>query len=96
MKVGDCIQLTISGISHQGYGIGRNDNIVVFVPGAMLGETVTVQIVEYKKKMATAQLLQIIEPSAARIEPRCLQSAQCGGCELQHCNYTYQLQAKLN
>lgn len=50
MKAGDMIQVTITGISHQGYGIGRCDNIVVFVPGAMLGETVEALVVEYKKE----------------------------------------------
>ena len=94
MKAGDVIQLTITGISHQGQGIGRCDNIVVFVPGAMLGETVEAEVIEYKKKMATAQLVQVLEPSAERIEARCPQSAQCGGCELQHCSYNYQLKAK--
>ncbi len=38
--------------------------------------------------------MQLLEPSAQRIEPRCSQSRLCGGCELQHCNYAYQLQAK--
>lgn len=94
MKTGDLIQLSITGISHQGYGIGRHDNIVVFVPGAMLGETVEAQIVEYKKKMATAQLQRIITASEYRIEALCPQSSRCGGCELQHCSYDYQLQAK--
>lgn len=94
LKAGDVIQLTITGISHQGQGIGRCDNIVVFVQGAMLGETVEAEVTEYKKKMATAQLLQVLEASPDRIEARCPQSAQCGGCELQHCSYNYQLQAK--
>ncbi|MBR5319273.1 MAG: 23S rRNA (uracil(1939)-C(5))-methyltransferase RlmD [Peptococcaceae bacterium] len=94
MKTGDVVQLAITGISHQGYGIGRHDNIVVFVPGAMLGETVQAEVIEYKKKMATAELLEVIEPSKQRIEARCPQSSQCGGCELQHCDYAYQLEAK--
>ncbi len=94
MKLGDVVKLTITGISHQGYGIGRHDNIVVFVPGAMLGETVQAEIVEYKKKMATAELRDVIEPSEHRVEASCPQSDRCGGCELQHCNYAYQLQAK--
>ena len=94
MKVGNTVNLTITGITHQEYGNGRHDGIVVFVPGAMLEEQVEAQIVEYKKKMATAKLVQLLEPSAQRIEPRCSQSRLCGGCELQHCNYAYQLQAK--
>ena len=76
MKAGDMIQVTITGISHQGYGIGRCDNIVVFVPGAMLGETVEALVVEYKKKMATAQLQRLIAPSPERIDARCPQSSQ--------------------
>ena len=94
MKIGDMVQLTITGISHQGYGIGRHDAIVVFVPGAMMGETVQAEVVEYKKKMATAELRAVLVPSDQRIEARCPQSSQCGGCELQHCDYAYQLQAK--
>ena len=94
MKTGDVVQLTITGISHQGFGIGRHDNIVVFVPGAMLGETVKAKVVEYKKKMATAELKEVLAASVQRMEPSCPQSHRCGGCELQHCDYEYQLQAK--
>ena len=94
MNVGDRIQVTITGISHQGYGIGRYENFVVFIPGAMLEEQVEGEIIECKKRMATARLVKIIEPVAQRIEPQCVQSSRCGGCELQHCNYAYQLEAK--
>lgn len=94
VQVGEQFQMQIMGISHQGYGIGRCDNIVVFVPGAMLGETVFVEVTAYKKKLATARLLKIIEPSTKRVKPSCIQSERCGGCELQHCAYDYQLQAK--
>lgn len=94
MNVGDRIQVTITGISHQGYGIGRYENFVVFIPGAMLEEQVEGEIIECKKRMATARLAKIIEPAAQRIEPQCVQSSRCGGCELQHCNYAYQLEAK--
>ncbi len=94
MEIGTQIELTITGISHQGYGIGRIENLVVFVPGAMLGETVLAEVMEYKKKMVTAKLIDVLEPSVQRIAPSCQQSAKCGGCELQHCDYAYQLQAK--
>ena len=94
MEIGTQIELEITGISHQGYGIGRIENLVVFVPGAMLGETVIAEVVEYKKKMVTAQLIEVLEPSLQRIAPSCGQSERCGGCELQHCDYAYQLQAK--
>ena len=94
MEIGTQIELEITGISHQGYGIGRIDNLVVFVPSAMLGEVVLAEVTEYKKKMVTAQLLSVVSPSADRIAPQCVQSERCGGCELQHCNAEYQLKAK--
>ena len=94
MEIGTQIELEITGISHQGYGIGRIDNLVVFVPGAMLGEVVLAEVTEYKKKMVTAQLVSVLKPSDKRITPQCVQSERCGGCELQHCNAAYQLQAK--
>ena len=94
LEVGSQHTVKITGISHQGMGIGRIEQIVVFVPQALLGETVSVEIVEYKKKMATAKLVEVIEPSAHRIQPQCSQSQLCGGCELQHADYDYQLMAK--
>ena len=59
MEIGTQLELTITGISHQGYGIGRVDNIVVFIPGAMLGETVLAEVTDYKKKMITAQKMDL-------------------------------------
>lgn len=94
MDIGTQLELTITGISHQGYGIGRVEQLVVFVPGAMLGESVLAEIVAYKKKMATAKLIEVLVPSVQRITPQCVQSQKCGGCELQHCTYEYQLKAK--
>lgn len=94
MDIGTQLELTITGISHQGYGIGRAEQLVVFVPGAMLGESVLAEIVAYKKKLATAKLIEVLVPSVQRITPQCVQSQKCGGCELQHCTYEYQLKAK--
>ena len=95
MEVGDRITIEITGISHQGYGVGREAEQVVFVPGAMLGETVIGEITENKKKFANARLVAVEKPSAHRLaEPLCPVHDQCGGCELQHCDYEYQLAAK--
>lgn len=94
VEIGQLYEVEITGLSHQGYGVGRVDNLVIFVPQAMLNELVRVEIVEYKRKMATAKLLEVLTPSPYRQEPVCPQSSQCGGCELQHSQYDYQLLAK--
>ena len=60
----------------RGMGLAVAMMSAVFVPGAMLGETVEALVVEYKKKMATAQLQRLIAPSPERIDARCPQSGR--------------------
>lgn len=94
LEIGQQYTTTITGVSHQGLGVGRIEQIVVFVPRALIGETVRVRIDEIKKNLAHGTLVEIITPSAQRLTPRCGQSAHCGGCELQHAAYQAQLDAK--
>ncbi len=55
-----------------GEAFGRDENgRVVFVPYAIAGERVSVEIVQTKKGYARARLVEILEPSPARIVPRC-------------------------
>jgi 23S rRNA (uracil1939-C5)-methyltransferase len=65
------IELTITALSHAGEGIGREAGRAIFVPFALPGETVRVEIVEEKKNFARARLLEILVPAPERIIPRC-------------------------
>ena len=52
--------------------MGRDETgRVVFVPYAIAGEEIVAQIVEEKKNYARARLVEIVEPSPARVDPRC-------------------------
>lgn len=57
---------------------------VVFVPSVIPGELVHVRIYRNFKNYSEADLLQVIEPSPDRQEPRCSLSDTCGGCQYQH------------
>lgn len=94
LEVGSTHQFTITGISHQGMGIGRIENMAIFVPLALLGEEILVEIMEIKKNLATGKLLDIIQESPDRMEAPCKQYRLCGGCELQHGTYYYQIRTK--
>jgi 23S rRNA (uracil1939-C5)-methyltransferase len=94
LQKGQKVQIEISGIGHQGQGVGRLQDMVVFVPGALPSETVSVQITECKKNYAKAELFQVIKPSCQRIEAGCPYYGFCGGCELLHCDYAGQLAIK--
>lgn len=51
-----------------GDGLGRlGDGRVVFVPGAFAGENVRAEIVDEKRSFVKARLVEVVEPSAARL-----------------------------
>ena len=55
-----------------GEAIGRDETgRVVFVPYAIAGEEVVVEIVEEKKNYARARLVEIVKPSSSRVTPPC-------------------------
>jgi 23S rRNA (uracil1939-C5)-methyltransferase len=70
------------------------DGRAVFVPYALPAERVRVQLVEEKRGYARAELLEVLEASPERIDPRCRHFAACGGCHYQHMPYQAQLKAK--
>jgi len=53
---------------------------IVFVPGAVPGDRVTVEIVKRKKRWARARVVTIDTPSPERVDPPCPVQARCGGC----------------
>jgi len=65
------IDLTITALSHAGEGIGRHQGRAIFVPFALPGESVRVEITEEKKNFARAQLLEIVKASPERVTARC-------------------------
>ncbi len=77
-------QVTIDSMSHEGRGIARVNGKTVFVFGALAGETVRIQVLKTTRNFDQATTLEVIEPSAQRITPRCEAFQVCGGCSLQH------------
>jgi 23S rRNA (uracil1939-C5)-methyltransferase len=67
---------------------------MIFVPFTLPGERVRVEIVDGHKRWARAGLLELIEASPQRVDPKCLHFADCGGCHYQHMSYADQLTAK--
>lgn len=68
----------------------------VFVRGALPGETVRCRTARVKKNIIEAELLEILERSAFRIDPFCSCFGECGGCSLQNLTYSRQLFWKRN
>ena len=70
------------------------DGRALFVPFGIPGEKVRVEITEEKKNYARGKIVQVLEPSPARITPRCPHFTDCGGCHYQHLAYADQLALK--
>lgn len=87
-------RVKISGYAHDGVGVGRIEGQVIFVPGALKGEEVLVEIDERRKGVLRGRVKEVLCPSAERLEPTCAVYAQCGGCQLQHVTYAAQLRIK--
>lgn len=88
------IELTIDNLSNQGHGVGRVDNWVVFVPYTLPGERVRARIYRNEKNCSMADLVEVLVPSAQRVQPLCPVYGYCGGCQYQHLEYSAQLEWK--
>ncbi len=92
----DSIQLTLTAMAHGGSALGRHAGQVIFVPYAIPGETVRVEILESQARWAKAHLLEVIEPSPHRVSPPCpyFGAGRCSGCHFQHIDYEAQAEFK--
>lgn len=90
----DEVVIDIIGMNHDGEGVGRADGYTLFVQGALPGEKARVKVLKTKKQYGYAKLLELVEQSPNRIAAPCPIYDQCGGCQLQHMNYTGQLEWK--
>ena len=81
--VRDKITLKVTGLGSSGEGVGKTDGFTVFAH-----ETVEVELEQVKKNYASGKVTAILEASPERVEPLCPVYEACGGCQLQHLNYT--------
>ena len=94
LRQGDLISLRITGLSHEGEGVGRHRDLAVFVPGGVPGDRLEVRVTEIKRNYARGKIVSVGEPSLIRTNPRCGIYEPCGGCQLQHIDYARQLELK--
>lgn len=86
--------ILITDIAEGGKGVGKTDELVLFVEKAVPGDVVSVELFKKKKNFAEAKVTELISPSEHRTEPFCPHFGVCGGCKWQHMTYDAQLQFK--
>jgi 23S rRNA (uracil1939-C5)-methyltransferase len=84
----------ITDLAAEGNAIARIENKVLFVPKAIPGDVVDVQITRKRTSYMEGFISSIKKPSPLRIEPFCKHFGICGGCTWQHLPYQEQLKWK--
>ncbi|MFM6977007.1 MAG: 23S rRNA (uracil(1939)-C(5))-methyltransferase RlmD [Sphingobacteriaceae bacterium] len=86
--------IAVIDIAEQGKGVGKHQDLVIFIEKAVPGDVVNVQITRIKKNLAEAKITEFIQRSANRAEPFCEHFGTCGGCKWQHLSYESQTRFK--
>jgi len=87
-------QIEIIDIAEDGKGVGKTDNLVVFVEKAIPGDVVDAELYRKKKNFGEARIIELIKASPYRTEAFCQHFGTCGGCKWQHMEYEAQLKFK--
>ncbi|SSY70204.1 23S rRNA (uracil(1939)-C(5))-methyltransferase RlmD [Alysiella crassa] len=88
------MQATIHSLDYEGRGVTRIDGKTIFVNNALPLETVQIAIHKDKGSFAEADGTHIIQASPYRRTPRCEVYGECGGCALQHLEFSAQVAMK--
>ena len=87
-KVLEKFTVDIESLDQDGRGVAHRDGKVVFVEGALPGETVTYERFRNKNSYECGRTVSIEKESSLRVKPACkhfgLEPGCCGGCAMQH------------
>ncbi len=88
------VELEILRLADDGRGVAQYRGKVVFVEQALPGERVQAQWLRRHKRFDEARVVQRLNDAAERVAPVCEYFGECGGCQLQHLEYSAQLRHK--
>ena len=88
------LHTTVLRYSHDGRGLAKYDDKVVFIQGALPGEEVEFKYIKRRSQYDEAEVVRIFNPSPHRVTPKCEHFGVCGGCALQYLIATQQVQMK--
>jgi 23S rRNA (uracil1939-C5)-methyltransferase len=86
--------IKITDIAAEGKAIARHENMVVFVPLAIPGDVVNIEVKKKQRKFLEGRILEYVSYSPDRATPFCDHFGTCGGCKWQILPYEKQLHYK--
>ncbi|MFA7507416.1 MAG: TRAM domain-containing protein, partial [Bacilli bacterium] len=94
MKINEKFNVLCVDLTHDGLGVCKIDNFSIFVKYLLPNEEALIKITKINKSFGFGEIINIYKESVNRIEPICKHYYECGGCDLLHVNYKYQLEFK--
>ncbi len=88
------VLITIKRLGINGEGIGYYKKQAVFVDGAFPPEQVVIEIIEVNRNYCKGAIVRLKVKAAKRVTPFCKHYEECGGCQIQHIDYSEQLSLK--
>ena len=97
-KIRPVYEVQVEKLDAEGRGVARHDGKVVFIEGALPGETVTYEQIRNKPSYEIGIVKEIHKASELRVEPACpnfgIGPGYCGGCVMQHLDARAQVDFK--
>lgn len=87
-------QAIIESLDQEGRGVTHLDGKTIFIDGALPNEKVTFQSHRIKPSYEVANVVEVLKQSNQRVTPKCKHFGLCGGCKLQHLDFSAQVAAK--
>ena len=90
------MKVIIEKLGMNGEGVARFNGKTIFISGALPGEEIDILSTKDFKTYEIATNYKIKNQSQNRVTPPCPYFGVCGGCDLQHLNYSESLKFKQN
>jgi 23S rRNA (uracil1939-C5)-methyltransferase len=94
-RAGEQLEVTVERILPGGVGLAHAEGRTIFVALAAPGDVACVRVESVRGRVAFASIVEVLQPSRARVEPPCPYFGRCGGCDFQQLDYRAQLDAKV-
>ncbi|ABE50118.1 23S rRNA (uracil(1939)-C(5))-methyltransferase RlmD [Methylobacillus flagellatus] len=84
----------VESLDQEGRGVAHVEGKTIFIDGALPGEQVTYKVRRRKERYEVADVLDVLQASHLRTQPGCEHFGVCGGCAIQHLEFSGQVAAK--
>lgn len=90
------IEMTVEDLSHDGRGVAKWNDKVVFVQNALPGETVMAKLNRKTRHFNEALAVEVLNESPDRVIPQCEFYTVCNGCSMMHLKEQKQIDFKFS